>query len=360
MAQDVSQPTPGVIAEQGESHPVVGSRGSGSNFLLRIWQFNRRWPVLPGLVLSLLIATAIFAPLIAPTEPDNTAQRLNFRNHAPTWGSADEHTGARPVDPGPNATTSERSAYNRALGNWHPESWYIIGGDNLGRDLLTRVVFGSRVSLRVAAIGLVSGTVVGTLLGLVAGYYGGWVDEVVGRFVDVWLALPFILLALALAVVWTNAGNAGRQPDWFWNQGFLVLILIALLAWTGFVRQVRADALSVRSRDYVLAAKISGASNVRILYRHVLPGTYSTVLVVASLSVGGLILAESILSFLGVGFPDPVPAWGKSVSDGRAFIEQAWWITVFPGGAIFLTVMSFNFIGDWLRDRLDPRLRQLD
>lgn len=328
--------------------------------LSRFWHFNRRWPVFPASVLLLLIVTSIFAPLISPTEPDNTAQRLAFRNHPPTWGRADEHTGPRPVRPAEGAPASEISAYNRALNNWHPNSWYILGGDNLGRDLLTRLAFGSRISLQVAAIGLVSGTVVGTLLGLVAGYYGGWVDEVVGRFVDVWLALPFILLALALAVIWIGNDTAGREPQWFWNTGTLVYGLIALLAWTGFVRQVRADALSVRNRDYVLAAKIAGASNFRILFKHVLPGTYSTILVVASLAVGGLILAESILSFLGVGFPDPIPAWGKSVSDGRAFIEEAWWITVFPGGAIFLTVMSFNFIGDWLRDRLDPRLRQLD
>ena len=349
MAQEVSQTEAAAVRP---AQAAGESRGSSPNILLRVWHFNRRWPVLPGFVLTMLVVTAIFAPLIAPTEPDNTAQRLNFRNHPPTWGRADEHSSnPEPVNPGRDAPAAERTAYNRALQQWHPQSWYIIGGDNLGRDLLTRVAFGSRVSLRVAGIGLFSGIIVGTFLGLVAGYYGGWVDELVGRFVDIWLALPFILLALALAVVWNRNG---------WDQGQLVLILIALLAWTGFVRQVRADALSVRSRDYVLAAKIAGGSNLRILWRHVLPGTYSTVLVVASLAVGGLILAESILSFLGIGFPDPIPAWGKSVSDGRAFIEEAPWITVFPGGAIFLTVMSFNFFGDWLRDRLDPRLRQLD
>ncbi len=350
MAQE-AQTTTGAVGQPQDQTESAGS-ASGPNILSRIWQFNRRWPVIPATILLVLVATAIFAPLISPTEPDNTAQRLNFRNHEPTWGRVDEHSAnSEPINPGRDAPAADRTAYNRALANWHPQSWYIIGGDNLGRDLLTRVAFGSRVSLRVAFIGLLTGTVVGTLLGLVAGYYGGWVDEVVGRFVDIWLALPFILLALALAVIWNRNG---------WDQGQLVLILIALLSWTGFVRQVRADALSVRSRDYVLAARIAGASNIRILWRHVLPGTYSTVLVVASLAVGGLILAESILSFLGVGFPDPIPAWGKSVSDGRQFIEEAWWITVFPGGAIFLTVMSFNFIGDWLRDRLDPRLRQLD
>ena len=350
MTQEVSQ-------EKAVAAPAFGAVSTTQtrprgNILIRIWQFNRRWPVLPATVLILLVLSSIFAPLLAPTEPDNTAQRLAFRNHPPTWGQVDEHSEVDPpVDPGPDASARERTAYNRALQNYHPQSWYIVGADSLGRDLLTRVVFGSRVSLRVAAIGIVVGVLVGTTLGMIAGYFGGWTDEILMRIVDIWMALPFILLALALAVVWNNNG---------WNQGWLVFMLIGLLAWVGFVRQVRADSLRIRSRDYVLAAKIGGATNIRILMKHILPGTYSTVLVVASLAVGGLILAESTLSFLGVGFPDPTPAWGKSVSDGRAYIEEAWWITVFPGGAIFLTVMSFNFIGDWLRDRLDPRLRQLD
>lgn len=294
-----------------------------------------------------LVVMAIFAPLISPTAPDNTAQKLPFANHPPTWGVADDHTGPEPL----RENFESSGAYFRALNEWHPQSHYILGGDLGGRDILTRVVYGARVSLQVAAIGLASGVIVGTLLGLIAGYFGGIVDELVGRFVDIWLALPFILLALALSVVWTNNG---------WNNGHLIYILIGLLAWTNFVRQVRADALTIRSRDYVLAAKIAGAGHIRLMWKHVLPGTFSTVLVVASLAVGSLILAESILSFLGVGFPDPVPAWGKSVNDGKDYLATAPHISMVPGIAIFLTVMSFNFIGDWLRDRLDPRLRQLD
>lgn len=331
--------------------PAAAPAPRGRSFIGKVWHFNRRWPVLPLLVLTTLVIFFIFAPLISPTEPTNQSARLSFGTHGPTWGRPDEHTGPEPQRSDFPDTTSGISAYNRALQNWHPDSWYILGADEQGRDLLTRVVFGARVSLRVAAIGLISGTVVGTLLGVVAGYFGGIVDELVGRFVDIWLALPFILLALALSVVWQERG---------YDQGTLVLFLIALLAWTAFVRQVRADALSIRNRDYVLAAKIAGASKIRLLVKHVLPGTYSTILVVASLNVGSLILAESILSFLGVGIPDPVPAWGKMVSDGRDYLQDAPWITMVPGIAIFLTVMSFNFIGDWLRDRLDPRLRQLD
>ena len=140
----------------------------------------------------------------------------------------------------------------------------------------------------------------------------------------------------------------------------VVIFMIALTAWTPFVRQVRADVPTIRGQEYVLAARVAGASHNRLLFKHIMPGTLSTILVVATLQVGGLILTESALSFLGACIPDPIPAWGKSVSDGRQFIEEAWWISFWPGFAIFLVTMSLNFFGGWLRDRLDPKLRQLD
>tara|TARA_B100000700_G_C14786968_1_gene733995 strand:- start:9 stop:911 length:903 start_codon:yes stop_codon:yes gene_type:complete len=294
--------------------------------------------------------TGIFAPAVSPADPYE--QSLKFRNFPPTWGKALPEYNTLPVESDYDMTvTKERSAYNRAKKSTFPRSKFILGADNLGRDVFSRIVYGARISLKVTAYALTSGIIVGSLLGLCAGYFGGWVDEILMRLVDVWNALPFILIALVIAQQFLHQGGAAEG---------VVIFIIALVAWTPFVRQVRADVLTIRGMDYVMAARIAGASPIRMILRHILPGTLSTILVIATLRVGQLILTESTLSFLGAGIPDPVPAWGKSVSDGRAFIEEAWWISFWPGFAIFLVVMSLNFFGDWLRDRLDPRLRQLD
>ncbi|MDA1280872.1 MAG: ABC transporter permease [Chloroflexi bacterium] len=315
----------------------------------QVWYFVRRWPVLPLIIMAVLLFCGIFAPFVAPAnELENS---LGFRNLPPTWGRATEYNVV--VDPADYdlSITAERSAYNRAKKNSFPRSKYILGADNLGRDVLSRVIFGARISLKVTAYALTSGIIIGSALGLAAGYFGGWTDEILMRLVDVWNALPFILIALVIAQQFLHQGGAAEG---------VVIFLIALVAWTPFVRQVRADVLSIRGLDYIMAARVAGASPLRLIWKHIMPGTFSTILVVASLRVGQLILTESTLSFLGAGIPDPIPAWGKSVSDGRNFIEEAWWISLFPGLAIFLVVMSLNFFGDWLRDRLDPKLRQLD
>ena len=297
-----------------------------------------------------LLIAGIFAPIVAPADP--IVQSLGFRNFPPTWGRANPEYNVVPVEADFDVeTTKGRSAFSRAKKNSFPQNKYVLGADNLGRDVLSRVVFGARISLQVTGWALTSGVIIGTLLGLIAGYFGGWTDEILMRFVDVFLALPFILIALVIAQLFLHQGGASVG---------VVILLIALVAWTPFVRQVRADVLTIRSQDYVMSARVAGASNLRVIIRHILPGTFSTILVVASLRVGQLILTEATLSFLGAGIPDPIPAWGKSVNDGRAFIEEAWWISFWPGFAIFLVVMSLNFFGDWLRDRLDPRLRQLD
>ncbi|MBI4658709.1 MAG: ABC transporter permease, partial [Verrucomicrobia bacterium] len=171
-------------------------------------------------------------------------------------------------------------------------------------------------------------------------------DELLMRFVDFTHAIPFILVAIVVVVV-------------FGSSLALILILLIVFTWGGFARQARAATLSLKTQDYVAMAKIAGASPIRIIVRHILPGIFSTMMVLASLAVGGLILAEATLSFLGVGIPKPAPAWGLMVADGRQFLRDAWWVAMMPGIAIFATVFSVNFLGDWMRDRFDPRLRQL-
>lgn len=280
---------------------------------LRVGRFFRTWPVFPLCILAVLLSCALFAPLIAPHDP------LVGDLRAPTVAPA-----------------------------WYPEgsAKYLLGTDTLGRDLLSRVIFGARISFIVAAIVLSLGAVGGTVVGLIAGYYGGETDEILMRFVDFTLAIPFILVALTVVIV------LGQSLA-------VIIVLLAIFGWGGFARQVRAEALSLRTRDYVALAKVAGASTPQILYRHIFPGVVNTIIVVATLRVGTLILTESILSFLGVGVPPPTPSWGSMVSDGRDYLDTAWWISFAPGMAIFLTVLGFNFLGDWVRDRFDPRLRQL-
>ena len=299
----------------------LGQRGR----LFLTLRFLRRWPVLSGVILSTIILMAIFAPLITTNDPEKA--NLRHRNYPPIW-----QDGERDL---------EQSEKGQDTGN------YLLGTDQLGRDMFSRLAFGARISLVVAAVSLVSGTLIGTALGLTAGWYGGLIDEVITRFVDVWLGLPFILIALVIALILGTSFTT-------------VVILLALLAWTPFVRQVRAEVLSLKSREYVLSAQIAGASTVRILLRHLLPGVINTVIVIATFRIGQLILVEAFLSFLGAGIPPPTPAWGAMISDGRAYLRDAWWISVIPGMAIFLTVASMSFFGDWLRDYLDPRLRQVD
>ena len=272
----------------------IQSRSFGS----QTWYFVRRWPLIPLVIMMILLITGLFAPLVSPADP--IEQSLGFRNFPPTWGKAmpEYNVVPNPADYDLE-TTKGKSAYNRAKKNWFPRSKYILGADNLGRDVLSRIVFGARISLQVAAWALTSGLIVGVGLGLLAGYFGGWTDEVLMRIVDVWLALPFILIALVIAQQFLHQGGAALS---------VVIFMIALTAWTPFVRQVRADVLTIRGQEYVFAARVAGASHNRLLFKHIMPGTLSTILVVATLQVGGLILTESALSFLGAGIPDPIPA----------------------------------------------------
>lgn len=221
-----------------------------------------------------------------------------------------------------------------------------LGTDVQGRDLLSRVIFGARVSAMIAGTVIAAGGIGGTVIGLIAGYKGGLVDEIAMRAVDFVLAMPFILVALVVVIVFGQSLG-------------LIIILLILFSWESFARVVRGETLQLKTANYVELARIAGASPFRIMFRHILPGLLGSVLVIASLRVGGLILTEATLSFLGVGVPASIPAWGVMVAEGRNYLDTAWWISLMPGLAIFLVVMGFNFLGDWLRDWFDPRLRQL-
>ena len=350
MATDTtSENTP--VTSGDESRPVealtTGRTRVRRSFGSQVWYMLRRWPIIPVVTIAVISFAAVFAPWVAPTDPIN--QRTGFTQQPPTWGRANPANDLVP-DPAEFDLSTPRGQIEFKLANKDGFSRreYILGGDVFGRDLLSRLIHGARVSLMVSGLALISGVIIGTGMGVMAGYYGGWIDELLTRIVDVWNALPFLLIALIVALT-----LGATLPT--------IIILIAMIAWPPFVRQIRADVLQIRSADYVSAARVAGASNLRMMLRHVVPGTFSTVMVIATLRVGGLVLTESTLSFLGVGIPDPIPTWGKEVELGYQYlINGVWWTSVFPGLAIFLLVMSMNFFGDWLRDRLDPRLRQLD
>ena len=225
-------------------------------------------------------------------------------------------------------------------------SWsYPLGTDKQGRDILTRMIYGARISLAVSSITIFVGIVVGSALGLIAGYFGGWPDRVISWLIDTVFSLPNVLLALAIV--------AAVGPSFV-----TIIVILSSTVWAPFARQVRGETLSVREAEYVARARVAGARPLRILVRHVLPNTANTLIVLATLQVGALILEESSLSFMGAGIPRPNPSWGLMVADGRDQVLTAWWMSFFPGLAILLVVMSLNLLGDWLRDFLDPKLRQ--
>ncbi len=301
---------------ESQAQPAIPSAGP----IGRVFGMFRRWPIVSLALIAILAFVAIFAPWLAPQSPIKNSVR--DRNAPPFWYT-----------------------------EWYEENpkvtrTYVLGADPIGRDVLSRLIHGARVSSIVVVVALVSGTVIGTALGLVSGYAGGITDEVITRIVDIWLGLPFILLALIVAITI--------------GPGLLTMMgLLAATAWTPFVRNVRAEVLTLRERDYVHLARVAGASSIRILLKHILPGVLNTVLVIGTLRIGQLILTESFLSFLGAGIPSPTPTWGAMIADGREYLRDAWWVSVFAGVAIGLTVLALNFFGDWMRDTFDPRLRQV-
>jgi peptide/nickel transport system permease protein len=280
----------------------------------KFWLFGLGpWPLFPTIVLATLVFAALFAPYLARHDP--RAGDITRKAIPPIW--------------------MER-------GTWeHP-----LGTDRFGRDVLSRIIYGTRISLAVSLIAIgVAGTV-GTAVGLISGYRGGAVDAILMRLTDIGLSLPTILIAVVLVAV--------SEPS-FRN----VVFVIALLLWPRFARQIRGETLAIKEQEYVALAIVAGRSSSWIISRHIFPNVVPTLLVVCTLQVGYVILLEGSLSFLGVGVPPPNPAWGLMIADGRGFLATAWWISLFPGLAMLLTVLAVNLLGDWLRDRLDPKLRQV-
>lgn len=223
-----------------------------------------------------------------------------------------------------------------------PSKEHIFGTDELGRDVFSRIIYGARVSLKVGIIAMGIAIIIGTLMGLIAGYYGGFIDSFIMRLVDVMLAFPTLFLILAIV--------AFLEPNIY-----LIMVVIGLTGWMDVARLVRAEVLSLKEREFVLASKAMGASSFRIIFKHILPNALYPVIVAATFAVGGAILIESGLSFLGLGIQPPQPSWGGILSTGKDYITVAWWMSFFPGIAIFLTVLSFNLLGESLRDAFDPK-----
>jgi peptide/nickel transport system permease protein len=274
--------------------------------------YRAKWPILAILLLSLVTFAAIFGPAVAPRDPNR--QNIIARLKHPMQTDRRTH------------------------------KVFILGTDSLGRDVLSRLLYGARVSLTVGLVAVVVGGSLGTLLGMIGGYFGGWLDDIIMRVADIQLAFPFILLAIMFLLVL--------------GPGVVNLILVLGIGqWVTYARIARGQTMSQREKEYIEAAKALGQSTTGVLFTGILPNILAPLIVIASFNVASVILAEAALSFLGLGVPPTVPSWGGMLADSRnELLSGRWWLAVFPGSAIMITVLSFNILGDWLRDLLDPRL----
>ena len=268
-----------------------------------------RLPWIPVIVITVLVILAVFADVLSPHDPRD--QNL-------------------------------RDARTPPFQTWD----YPLGTDFVGKDILSRLIYGARTSAFISMFALGAGVVVGTVLGLISGYAGKWVDTIIMRIADATMGFPSILLAMIIVAIL----GTGLMP---------IVVAVAVSTWPRIARMIRGEVLSVKDADFVILARIAGVSPAVIIWRHVFPNVLNTLMVITSLSVAGVILTEASLSFLGLGLPPGDPAWGIMVSEGRQSLLRMWWISLFPGVVITVVVMAFNFFGDWLRDTLDPKLRRV-
>jgi len=271
-------------------------------------------PLVPIAIVATLLLVAMFADLIAPHNPEIGSLAQRFKPPAWSVGGSSE---------------------------------YLLGTDHIGRDVLSRLIFGARVSVIVGFTAVIFAGVLGTSLGILSGYLGGWVDQLIMRVTDTWLALPALTFAIFLAAI------VGPSE-------FNIVIILGAVYWTRYARVIRGEVLSLKERDFVRLAIVANCTKWTIMRRHLLPNVLNTAIVLATLMLGVVIVTEAALSFLGVGVPPPKPAWGLMLADGKkGLMAGYWWLTVFPGLCIVLMVLSANLLGDWLRVKLDPQLRQL-
>jgi len=273
--------------------------------------FKRKTALIGSIIVLIVILSALLAPFISPYDPNESD--LSKRLLPPSWeeGGNQEH---------------------------------FLGTDHLGRDILSRIIYGTRISLIVGIVTVLISGIFGTILGLIGGYYRGFIDSFLMRLTEIQLAFPFILLALAImAVLGPGLKN--------------VILVLSITGWVMYTRLVRGEVLLIRELEYVQATKALGQKSRKIIFKHILPNVFPTIIVVGTLRIANMIIAEASLTFLGLGVESSIPTWGSMLADGRNYITSAWWVAAFPGIAIMLTVLGINLLGDWLRDVLDPRLK---
>ncbi len=299
-----------MITSQAVSEKEEKRQASGGSRLKRVL---RGMPWTPVVILFLFLVFGLFGNFLTPHDPLKT-----------------------------NLGSAKKPPFFQEEGS----TKYLLGTDNIGRDILSRIITGAGVSLQVGFVVVVFAGALGALIALFSAYLGGWVDVVLMRITDMFLSMPYLIIAIALAAVLGPSKNN-------------VILIMAVLGWAGYARVLRGEVLRMKNADFIKLAIVARAGKIRVMFQHIFPNIVNTLVVLATLQLGNVIIMESTLSFLGLGVPPPLPAWGSMVADGRVIMNTAWWVSTWPGIAILLVVMSSNLLGDWLRLRLDPKFRQL-